>query len=1215
MGKSFVFVSIFFVLFQNYSVAQKDSLQSRIILIGDAGELANGRHPVVSGVRSTIPLDEKTTIIFLGDNLYKVGLPDDLMPTYQIAKAPLDSQIEIAKGTKAKVIFIPGNHDWNNGSRNGYEAILREQRYIDLLGNENIKFYPEDGCPGPVEVPITPDVTLLIIDSEWWVHIYDKPGIESDCPYKTKEEVLIQINDILSKNSKKLVIFAFHHPLRSYGIHGGYFTIKQHIFPLTDAFPNMYIPLPVLGSVYPVTRGIFGTSEDLSHPLYREMIQDLENVVKGHQNVIFASGHEHSLQLIKDSGQYYMVSGSGSKSTRVSKGKNTIFRSEKNGFATLEISKAKTVRAKFFTVEDNKVDVKYDSVLLNFSTLPTPENPDDTQRVADIVFKDSVLISASDKYKNPTGFKKFFLGNNYREEWSVPVKLKVFNLKKEKGGFTIESLGGGKQTKSLRLKDKNGKEWTLRSVDKDPEKAIPENLRGTLAQRIVQDLISASHPYAPLVVSGLAKAAGIIEAKPEYFFVPDDPAFGFYQKLFANSVCLLEEREPSTDRSGTKSTSKIINKIIDDHDDHIDQNAYLKARLLDNVVGDWDRHFDQWKWGTTDTGQGKLYFPVPRDRDQAFFNSDGFLMGYVSKFRMRYLQGFKTNIPYVNWLNWEAREIDHLFLNQLNKDDWKKTIDTFQHEMTDEVIANSINNLPPPVYDLDVETLSEKLASRRNLLMKKGLEWYKFLSKNVRVIGSNQRENFSIKKHDKGLEVTVYKMKRFDTTGIMYHRIFDPSVTKEIRLYGLNGSDKFVIDPDAFSKIKVRMIGGKGADTFDIKGNVRNYIYDRKTEKNGIINSRKSKIDLLNDPLLDEYKTNANDYNTYYFPHINLGINPEDKLLVGLGFSATTYGFRKEPYATYQKLTSLFAIGRSAYQLKYAGIFNSVFLKKDIVVNAEFVNPTLNNYFGPGNETVYNKSFPLEFYRVRYKYVTTEALVRKRLNELLNVSIGPSYYHYWINYNDNKGRILGKPAMIGSDSASIYAKKDYLGLKFKIDINYINNPVFPTRGITWYTEFTSMFGMNNKSQNLTKITSDMTVYASATEERKLMGVVRLGGGRIFNNDFEYFQALNLGANNYMRGFRKNRFSGSSLAYGSAEIRVKLFKSQSYILPGDVGIIGFYDIGRVWQRDQVSHLWHQSYGSGFYYTPFDIIIVSATLGISKEDQLLNFSVGTKFNITF
>ncbi len=1220
MKNKLLIIGSVMLLLTQFAFAQ-DSLQSRIILIGDAGELKNGRHPVVNGVRSTISFDKKTIIIYLGDNLYKTGLPDDVVPGYNLAKAPLDSQIVIAKGTDAKVIFIPGNHDWNNSSANGWEAVIREQTYIDILSDKNVTFLPKDGCPGPVEVKITDDIVLIVMDTQWWIHPYDKPGIESDCPYKTKAEVLTQLDDLLSRNSKKLVIFATHHPFRSYGIHGGYFTLKQHIFPFTDAIPKAYIPLPIIGSIYPITRGIFGTTEDMSHPNYADMINQVERIIKGHENVIYVSGHEHTLQLIKDSGYHYIVSGSGTKSNRVSKGKKTMFASPKNGFATLDISKNKNVNVSFYTVDTSGVKKAYSADLFNFKGLPP--KPEDTLREVEVAFKDSVIISASDKYKNPTGFRKKFLGDNYRKEWSVPTQFKVFNLRREKGGFKIESLGGGKQTKSLRLTDRKGKEWTLRSVEKDPEKAVPENLRGTLAQDIVQDMISASHPYAPLVITGLAKATGVPTANPQFFFVPDDPAFGIYRKMFANTVCTLEERDPTPDGTDTKSTAKIINRLIDDHDDHVDQKAYLRARLLDNVIGDWDRHFDQWKWGTSDTGKGKLYYPVPRDRDQAFFNSDGLLLRYLSKNQMKFLQGFKKDFYSVKWLNWEARDLDRIFMNLLTEDDWKKTILSFQQNLTDAVIDSAIKKLPPEVYAMDAGILSDKLKSRRDVLMKEGLRFYNYLARAVNITGSNQQEYFKVQNGDSGVQVIVFrKTNKKDSAGVIYNRTFDPSITKELRLYGLNGNDKFEIDENVKSKIKIRMIGGKGNDTFNIKGNIPNYVYDitssdtsYKLERNYILKATKTDIHFSSNPLVNEYKPYGHTYNVYKFPQINIGFNPEDNLLLGFGFSAKTFGFRKEPYSTFQKLTTLYAFNHKAYQVKYQGIFNSVLFHNDIIFNAEFVNPTLNNFFGFGNNTKRNTSLSNEFYRVRYKYLQTDLLLRKRFNEVLDVSVGPSYFHYWNKFEDNKKRILATPALIGSDSATVYSVKDYLGAKMKIDINYINNELLPTRGVTWYTEFSSMYGLNTKSKNLVKITSDITVYASLSQERKLVGIIRAGGGHIFSKNFEYFQALNLGANNFVRGFRKDRFSGSSMAYASLEGRVKLFKSESYILPGDIGIIGFYDIGRVWLKNESSKKWHDSYGGGLYYSPFNIVIVSATVGISEEDKLLNFSLGTKFRLTF
>jgi hypothetical protein len=799
-------------------VCAQDSLQARILLIGDAGELSQGKQPVLDAAKGNVPLDEKTTIIFLGDNLYNWGLPDDMTPTYNTVKAALDSQIALNRGTKARTIFIPGNHDWNDGGKLGWDAIMREQQYVDRFNDQHVEFFPKDGCPGPWEIQITNDVVMVILDSQWWVDIYDKPGIESDCPYKTKDEVLTQLRDILDRNAKKLVIFACHHTFRSNGIHGGFFTWKQHIFPITDVIKKAYIPLPIIGSIYPITRGVFGTSEDLSHPLYADLISKVEEVIKGHPNVIYVAGHEHTLQLLKDSGYYYLVSGSASKATRVNKSKRAVFLSDKNGFATLEISKNKTVTASFFELDSNKVIKPFSENIMNFSKVEKPKDAD-TSHVVEYKYKDTVVVAASEKYKNPTGFKKTFLGKNYRDEWSVPVKFKEFNIKKEKGGMRIVGMGGGKQTKSARLIDNaTNREWTLRSIDKDPEKTLPEGLQGgTLAKDIVQDLISASYPYGPLIAAPLAKAGGIVAPDPEFFYVPDDPALGFYRPYFAGTVCLLEARDPTPDETDTKTSAKIINKLIDNNDNRIEQGSVLRARMLDNLIGDWDRHFDQWKWGSVDTGKGKLYYPVPRDRDQAFFNSDGFLIRYISRNKLKFLQGFNHNLPNLKWFNWEQRDFDRFFLNKLDEASWRTIIDSFQHNMTDAVIDDAVKKLPPEVYAMDKDFMTEKLKSRRDQLMTEGLKYYKILAKDVTIIGSNDQEYFRIKKAPHGLQVTVLKIKKSrDTSSVMYNRIFDERETEEIRLYGLNGDDIFEIDPDVTSKIRLRLIGGKGNDTFDL---------------------------------------------------------------------------------------------------------------------------------------------------------------------------------------------------------------------------------------------------------------------------------------------------------------------------------------------------------------------------------------------------------------
>ena len=88
-----------------------------------------------------------------------------------------------------------------------------------------------------------------------------------------------------------------------------------------------------------------------------------------------------------------------------------------------------------------------------------------------------------------------------------------------------------------------------------------------------------------------------------------------------------------------------------------------------------------------------------------------------------------------------------------------------------------------------------------------------------------------------------------------------------------------------------------------------------------------------------------------------------------------------------------------------------------------------------------------------------------------------------------------------------------------------------------------------------------------------------------------------------------------MLYGSAELQIKLFDSKSYLLPGPVGLILFNDLGRVWLRGEHSREWHDAYGGGFYYAAYNYVLLSGTVGFSTQERVFNFSLGTKFNITF
>jgi DNA repair exonuclease SbcCD nuclease subunit len=1195
-----------------------DSVNARIILIGDAGALVNGKHPVASAVKHYLHPDKKTTIVYLGDNLYQFGLPDEGNRNYVLSRTVLDSQMNVAVNTPAHVYLIPGNHDWANGRIYGWESLLRQEAYVNLMKEKNVEFIPNEGCPGPVEVPIGNDVVMIVFDSQWFLHQNDKPGIEWDCQCKTESEFMLQLQELLRKNYNKLIIMACHHPFMSNGIHGGYFGFKQHLFPFTDLKKNLYIPLPVLGSIYPISRSVFGSPQDISYPAYTNMVNKIRAETKLHPNVIYATGHDHSLQLLKDTSHYYIVSGSGCHTSRVEKSKNSLFvNGDSLGFAVLEVSKNKNVRVKFYTVDIDSATAKEAFSKNIFDFLKPPVLAEDTAKLKIPAYKDYYQAAAGDRYKkNATALKRLVLGNNYRSIWAEPVNLKVFRLKEEHGGFKIKSMGGGKQTKSLTLEDKNGKEWTLRTIDKDPELALPENLRNTMASEIVQDMISAAHPYAPLPVASLAASAHIPHATPQFFLVPDDLAFGVYRPMFANKVCMLEEKDASWDGTDTKSSITVFNDLIEDNDKRVLQNEVLKARLLDILTADWDRHMDQWKWGVQDTGRGKLYYPIPKDRDQAFFHSDGLLMVYVSRKRLPFLKGLKDKIPDINHLSAVSKDFDRLFLNDIDRKEWDSVTAVFRRQLPDTAIVKAVKQMPPEIFALDGKQTIDKLISRRNELGKQSLKYYDFLAKQVTVLGSNKTELFKVFNEGKNVRVQVLTREGKDSGFVMYDRLFDPNKTKEIRLYGFRGNDKFDINANAPNKSFIRIIGGKGDDTFHIKGNLNNYVYDLSTEKNFVQKGKNTKNRFNTNTEVNSYDfTDQFQYNIFHFPRINIGWNADDGFMFGFGLWYRRYGFRKSPYSSEQRLSVLFAAGQKAMQVKYRGLFVNMLPKTDAVIYAEIMNPALNNFFGFGNNTKVNDDSTIKYYRARYKDVAGDFLLRYKVANVFSVFAGPSYYRYWNKQDNNKDYILGKPSHIGLDSNDVYSVKSYAGGKAGFLIYNLNNDLFPTRGINWLTTFTQLQPLNKASSPLTKLESDMAVYASMSFPAKWVTVLRIGGGHIFSDSLEYFQAMTLGANNYLRGFRKNRFSGTSLAYASLEFRVKLFDSKSYVFPGQVGLVAFNDVGRVWLKGEHSRLWHYAYGGGFYYVPYNMVLVSATVAFSNEERLVNFTLGTKLNLTF
>ena len=138
---------------------------------------------------------------------------------------------------------------------------------------------------------------------------------------------------------------------------------------------------------------------------------------------------------------------------------------------------------------------------------------------------DSVVITPGAGY-SAGNFTRFLFGNHYREMWTSPLTVPVLQLGSFAGGLRVLERGGSMQTRSLRFAGADGKQYVFRSVDKDPSRSLPPDLRDTYASWIVRDLISAEHPGAGVLVAGLLDAVGVLHATPQLVSMPNDERLG-----------------------------------------------------------------------------------------------------------------------------------------------------------------------------------------------------------------------------------------------------------------------------------------------------------------------------------------------------------------------------------------------------------------------------------------------------------------------------------------------------------------------------------------------------------------------------------------------------------------------------------------------------------------------------------------------------------------
>lgn len=338
-----------------------------IFLIGDTGNISRHKpDAVLETMKAHISREQDSAIVFLGDNIYPRGLPPKGHLLRKEAEDTLNAYKESLKNYHGKVIFISGNHDWNKGRKDGYEYVLRQEKYLEDLFGKNV-FLPSNGCPGPAVVQINKEICLVLINTQWWLQPGFKPiGPQYGCRVASENDFFDDLVKILDDNSHKRIIVAGHSPVYSYAIHGGRYKFRHHLFPFTIYHQKAYVPLPFIGSILPLYRKYFGAKEDIAHPRYRNLRNRLKAIFKNYPGLIYAAGHEHNLQHITKNDNHFIISGAGSKLKYVlQEGKNLMFGIKAKGFFKLRCEEGGKIAASVWALSSThqKGTVVYESDL------------------------------------------------------------------------------------------------------------------------------------------------------------------------------------------------------------------------------------------------------------------------------------------------------------------------------------------------------------------------------------------------------------------------------------------------------------------------------------------------------------------------------------------------------------------------------------------------------------------------------------------------------------------------------------------------------------------------------------------------------------------------------------------------------------------------------------------------------------------------------------
>jgi hypothetical protein len=813
------------------------------------------------------------------------------------------------------------------------------------------------------------------------------------------------------------------------------------------------------------------------------------------------------------------------------------------------------------------------------------------------------------RYQAGSVYRRLY-GDQWRDLWTTAIEVPELNMETFAGGLKIlrdTSLEGRGQ---FLFQGGDGRAYVFQPLAKDPKFYFPPEVRNFFDTRTLDDLTSGAYPFAPLIVASLLRGIGVLHSDPFLVLLPNDERLGEFKPDFAGKPGFIQYHPRGLDKSDwgfggadeILSTEDMIQLMTASSRYRVDAGAYLKARLFDIFVGDWNRDPSHWRWALILGDSSAKVRPIPEDRDHVFARFDG-ILPWIAIQNIPQFCDFSSRYPSIEKLTYSMRWLDRRILPSLTQSQWKSIVGELQNRLTDSLIAIAVKNVPMVIYEKSGGILETTLRERRNTLREAAEEFYKemFTEVDIHCTDESERIEIAFSDHD----TTELSIRSEQNSSLLFENKFSNDVTENVRIYFHDGVDRFLIKGESGGPFIYLLAGDGQKIIIDSTTNHRSSYAlfsttsSAKRDANVSVTEPRSEKTQQLRGMAKGYRDEG-DYWTYW-PWAS--VSREEGFYTGIGGLYRRYGFLAEPYLYELSMEGGVSTLNNNVQFEATAKHNGIVRGLGVFLSLRYTTMDVLWFFGEGNEIAYHPELlQTDFYRADHQ----------SLSAITGIEIGNrSEWYIRLNLGFARSTFTQKVRSL-IDILQPYGieGRGYLMIGMSLRHDTRDNVYAPRKGA--YVDIVGQLYPEiwDNPHLYARIHADGRGYIPFAVPFTGMLALRVAGGQNFGT-VPFFDNYSIGGWTTIRGFERNRFSGKGMVLGNAELRFDVGE-LNLIFPSRYGCSLFVESGRVFVNNEQSKLWHSSAGGGVWFAPIspDLTVVTS-VAHSAEGIYINAQIGFSY----